>query len=99
MKRIGALAIALPLLLGLAGLAAAQGARESAQASAQGFYRGKQLKLIVGTSSGQDYDLWARLIGRHITRHIPGQALADRREHAGRRPHRRDQPSVQPRAA
>ena len=24
-------------------------------------------------SSGQDYDLWARLIGRHITRHIPGQ--------------------------
>ena len=73
MKRIGALAIALPLLLGLAGLAAAQGVRESAQASAQGFYRGKQLKLIVGTSSGQDYDLWARLIGRHITRHIPGQ--------------------------
>ena len=73
MKRIGALAIALPLLLGLAGLAAAQGVRESAQASAQGFYRGKQLKLIVGTSSGQDYDLWARLIGRYITRHIPGQ--------------------------
>ena len=49
--------------------AAAQGA----QVSAQDFYRGKQLKLIVGTSSGQDYDLWARLIGRHITRHIPGQ--------------------------
>ena len=28
---------------------------------------------MVGTSSGQDYDLWARLIARHITRHIPGQ--------------------------
>jgi hypothetical protein len=36
------------------------------------FYRGKQIKLVVGTAPGQDYDLWARLIGRHITRHIPG---------------------------
>src|SRR5215510_2687023 len=35
-------------------------------------YHGKQIKLIVGTATGQDYDLWARLIGRHITRHIPG---------------------------
>ena len=26
------------------------------------FYRGKQLRLIVGTASGQDYDLWARLL-------------------------------------
>jgi len=65
----GALAIALALLHAPAGGAAAQGA----QVSAQDFYRGKQLKLIVGTSSGQDYDLWARLIGRHLTRHIPGQ--------------------------
>src|SRR5215510_452262 len=42
-----------------------------AQAPAE-FYRGKQIKLVVGTASGQDYDLWARLIGRHITRHVPG---------------------------
>jgi tripartite-type tricarboxylate transporter receptor subunit TctC len=48
-------------------------ASSAAAQSADDFYRGKQLKLIVGTSSGQDYDLWARLIGRHITRHIPGQ--------------------------
>ena len=75
MKRIGAFAVAWPLLLGLAVEAGAQGhgAQESAQPAAQDFYRGKQIKLIVGTSSGQDYDLWARLIGRHITRHIPGQ--------------------------
>jgi tripartite-type tricarboxylate transporter receptor subunit TctC len=68
MKQIGVVVIALSCLLMLAGPASAQ--------SAQGvdeFYRGKQLKLIVGTSSGQDYDLWARLIGRHITRHIPGE--------------------------
>src|SRR4029450_13192520 len=43
----------------------------NAQAPAE-FYRGKQIKLVVGTASGQDYDLWARLIGRHITRHIRG---------------------------
>src|SRR5262245_38668365 len=47
----------------------------SASASAQtaaDFYRGKQIKFVVGTAAGQDYDLWARLIGRHITRQIPG---------------------------
>jgi tripartite-type tricarboxylate transporter receptor subunit TctC len=63
MKQLGACAIT--LLLGFASNAAAQHADD--------FYRGKTLKLIVGTSSGQDYDLWARLIGRHITRHISGQ--------------------------
>lgn len=36
------------------------------------FYRGKQIKFVVGTATGQEYDRWARLIGRHITRHIPG---------------------------
>src|SRR5215475_1096833 len=49
----------------------ALGASAHAQAPAE-FYRGKQIKLVVGTAPGQDYDLWARLIGRHITRHIPG---------------------------
>jgi tripartite-type tricarboxylate transporter receptor subunit TctC len=38
----------------------------------QEFYRGKQIRAVVGTAAGQDYDLWARLIGRHITRHIRG---------------------------
>src|SRR5213592_1258624 len=60
--------IAALLLLGLLvlpGRAAAQ--------SDDGFYRGKQIRLVVGTATGQDYDLWARLIGRHIVRHIPGQ--------------------------
>jgi tripartite-type tricarboxylate transporter receptor subunit TctC len=68
MKRIGVLAIVVTSLLGLAGYATAQGSKDVEQ-----FYRGRQMKLIVGTSSGQDYDLWARLIGRHITRHVPGE--------------------------
>ncbi|MGH6767456.1 MAG: Bug family tripartite tricarboxylate transporter substrate binding protein [Xanthobacteraceae bacterium] len=36
------------------------------------FYKGKQLRLIVGSSVGDGYDRWARFIARHITRHIPG---------------------------
>lgn len=36
------------------------------------FYRGKQIRLIVGTAAGQDYDIWARLIARHLGRHIAG---------------------------
>jgi len=52
-------------------VAMALGTSAHAQAPAE-FYRGKQIKLVVGTAAGQDYDLWARLIGRHITRHIPG---------------------------
>jgi tripartite-type tricarboxylate transporter receptor subunit TctC len=67
MTRSGPLAWILSWLLGCSGVASAQTPQD-----AEAFYRGRQLKLIVGTSSGQDYDLWARLIGRHITRHIPG---------------------------
>src|SRR5262245_6873323 len=52
-------------------LRCALAAPASAQSPAD-FYKGRQIKLVVGTAAGQDYDLWARLIGRHITRHIPG---------------------------
>jgi tripartite-type tricarboxylate transporter receptor subunit TctC len=37
------------------------------------FYRGKTLQMIVATSPGGDYDTRARLVSRHITRHIPGE--------------------------
>ncbi|HEY7297748.1 MAG TPA: tripartite tricarboxylate transporter substrate-binding protein [Xanthobacteraceae bacterium] len=36
------------------------------------FYKGKQIRWVVGTAAGQDYDLWARLMARHMVRHIPG---------------------------
>jgi len=36
------------------------------------FYKGKVIHFIVGTSAGQDYDLWARLIGKYIVNYIPG---------------------------
>src|SRR5712691_7675806 len=53
----------------LAALAASQ-ARADTVAD---FYRGKQVNLIVGYGPGGGYDLYARLVGRHLGRYIPGE--------------------------
>lgn len=39
---------------------------------AAGFYKGKTVDLYVGYSVGAGYDLYARLVGRHLGKHIPG---------------------------
>jgi tripartite-type tricarboxylate transporter receptor subunit TctC len=36
------------------------------------FYRGRTINLVVGYAPGGGYDLCARLVARHIGRHIPG---------------------------
>src|SRR5262245_58092590 len=36
------------------------------------FYRGKSATLYLGYPPGGAYDIYARLIGRHLTRHMPG---------------------------
>ena len=36
------------------------------------FYKGKTITFVVGFAPGGGYDLYARLIGRHIAKHIPG---------------------------
>src|SRR6478735_3034774 len=41
-------------------------------ASAEDFYAGKQITLIVGSGVGGGYDLQARLTARHLGKHIPG---------------------------
>ena len=46
-----------------------------APAQAQDFYAGRQINLIVGAASGGGYDLLARLMARHIVKHIPGSPL------------------------
>src|SRR6478609_1730407 len=40
--------------------------------SVEDFYHGKTVTILVGFSAGGGYDLYARLLGRHIGRHIPG---------------------------
>jgi tripartite-type tricarboxylate transporter receptor subunit TctC len=36
------------------------------------FYKGKQIRVVVGTEAGQDYDTWARLVARHMRQYVPG---------------------------
>jgi tripartite-type tricarboxylate transporter receptor subunit TctC len=36
------------------------------------FYRGKDLRLVISSSVGGGYDIYARLIAKHLSRHIPG---------------------------
>ena len=40
--------------------------------NASSYYAGKTLKVIVGFSPGGGYDTYARMVARHIGRHIPG---------------------------
>ncbi|MEA2905083.1 MAG: hypothetical protein QOI12_2470 [Alphaproteobacteria bacterium] len=44
----------------------------SAPATAEDFYAGKQISLVVGAGVGGGYDLQARLTARHLGKHIPG---------------------------
>jgi len=59
-------ALLLPALL----MAAASTA--SAQAP-DTFYAGKRVRMVVGAPVGGGYDLYSRLLARHIGKHIPGQ--------------------------
>jgi tripartite-type tricarboxylate transporter receptor subunit TctC len=37
-----------------------------------GFFAGRQLRIIVGTGAGRGYDTYARLVARHLGKHVPG---------------------------
>src|SRR5260370_11685530 len=36
------------------------------------FYRGKLIRVVVGFASGGGYDVYARLLARHLGKYIPG---------------------------
>ena len=55
------------LILALALLLGAPGA-----VWAEDFYKGKNIRLIVGQAAGGGYDTYVRTIARHISKHIPG---------------------------
>lgn len=72
-----AAATAIALSLGLAlvpGMTAVSHAQSDDGSSALGaFYKGKQLRLIIGSPTGDSNDIWGRLILRHMTGFIPGK--------------------------
>lgn len=64
-RRLGILLCAGLMAMGTAGAALAQG--EGA------FFKGKEITVLIGTGPGTTYDLYARLLARHMGRHIPGE--------------------------
>jgi tripartite-type tricarboxylate transporter receptor subunit TctC len=59
------LALALAALLTCAQGAAGQ--------SVEDFYRGKQVRFVIASDTGGDYDQWARMLARHLGKHLPGK--------------------------
>ncbi|MGH7828279.1 MAG: Bug family tripartite tricarboxylate transporter substrate binding protein [Candidatus Binatia bacterium] len=43
-----------------------------AEATSHEFFKGKSIRLLVGTSAGGAMDDWGRFVARHLGRHIPG---------------------------
>lgn len=56
----------------IAGFAMAAAQPASAQ-SAENFYKGKKLAMIIVSGAGGGYDTYSRFLSRHIYRHIPGK--------------------------
>ena len=52
-------------------------------ASAEDFYKGKTIRVVVGFAAGGGFDSYARILARHMPRHIR-QSGADCRQHGGR---------------
>ena len=44
----------------------------SGHAQSEPFYRGKTVRIIVGSTPGGFYDRWARLLSRYIPQYIAG---------------------------
>jgi len=44
----------------------------AAPQAADNFFAGKQIRIIVGTGAGGGYDTYARLVARHLGKHVPG---------------------------
>jgi len=61
--------VALTLTTGVAS------AQTSADKAVEQFYKGKRLDLTTSASIGGGYDQYARLLAKHMPRHIPGEPL------------------------
>jgi len=51
------------------------GAPAQAQDEVAAFYKGKTLRIFVGTGVGSGYDITARTLARHLSSNIPGNPL------------------------
>ena len=51
---------------------AASASRGADAQSVADFYRGRTMTMSIGYSAGGGYDIYARVLARHMGRHIPG---------------------------
>lgn len=64
LKNLTTVALAAALSTGIVATAAADDVAD--------FYKGKRMKIIAASGPGGGYDTYARLVERHLGRHIPG---------------------------
>lgn len=48
---------------------------DSERRAAEEFFRGKVVRIVVGSGAGGGFDTTARLVARHLSKHIPGKPL------------------------
>src|ERR1700754_3325937 len=60
------------LIARVATLLTALGTLVVAPAEAQDFYAGRSIDLMIGAPPGGGYDIYGRVVARHLGRHIPG---------------------------
>ena len=59
------LSVVIALLLGFAELAVAQ----------ESFFKGKTVRIVVPFAAGGGYDIYSRIMGRHMSKYIPGNPV------------------------
>jgi tripartite-type tricarboxylate transporter receptor subunit TctC len=73
-KTLATTATAIALVAGMTG---------SAAADVASFYKGKVITMYISFSAGGGYDAYARLIMRHMVRHIPGNPRGVAKQYTG----------------
>lgn len=70
-------ALLITLLLGASASAQSRPAPKPAfdEKAVADFYRGKAIKIVIGSGPGGIYDIYSRLMARHMPRHIPGSPI------------------------
>jgi tripartite-type tricarboxylate transporter receptor subunit TctC len=61
-----------PLPIALVALGTADATAQDAVAQ---FYRGRQISVVIGSTAGGGFDLYARLLARHMSKYIPGNPV------------------------
>ncbi len=62
-------------VVGLTGMALVAGIGGAQAQDVASFYKGRQIAIIVGSSAGGGYDLYGRLLSRHMGKHLPGNPI------------------------